>query len=418
MTSETPGQGANPGWGQPPTSGDDAPTEPIPPAATPWGQPPAQPAAPAPAPVWGQQPTQPQQPAAPAPTWGQPSAQQPTQPQQPAAPAPTWGQPSAQQPTQPQQPAAPAASTWGLPPAQPLPPGQPQPAAQTHQAPTAPAWNQSPPASTQQPPQWSQPPTQQPPAQQPGWGAPPEQAPQPPGWNAAPQGPMQQPTYGGHQPGWNGGAPPPAKQGNGCLKACLIVAVILIVIAIVGVIGLVILGNRLASSVNIGANGELAECPFVSNAALEAPLGRNTQATELTGLWDATIGQILDKRVLGSAQACWILEAGNTTAGTGRIARYQGSDAADKFAGDRQAADKGSYLAADASGIGDQAFCTGISDTGMSGVLVRKGDTLIYVSLFATTYAASDDTTTGSGGAEYSPSACKLAQQVAAAVNP
>jgi hypothetical protein len=367
MSSETPDQGASPGWGQQPQApGSDAPTEPVPPAAPGgWGQPPAEPAPPtaAPAaPAWGQQPTAPQ-PLAPAPqppAWGAtPPTQQPPQ-QQP----PQWGQ----TPAQPQ-------PGWGAPPQQPVPPPQPMP------------------------------PQQPIPPQQPAWNAAPQQAPQQPAWN-------------GQQPGWNGGTPPPAKQGNGCLKACLIVAVILVVLAILAVIAFAVIINKAKDSLNIGNNGQLTECPFVSNSALQGPLGTGTQATELTGLWDATIGQVLDKRVLATAQSCWILESGNTAAGTGRIARYQGGDATDKFATEHQNAASGNYLAEDLSGVGDGAFCTGDSVTGMTGVLVRRGGTLVYVSLFDSTYAVGQDSTTGSGGAVYSPAACKLAQQVAAAVNP
>jgi hypothetical protein len=247
------------------------------------------------------------------------------------------------------------------------------------------------------------------------WNAPPQQAPQQPAWNAPAPG---QPGWNGGQPGWSGATPPPPKQGNGCLKACLIVAVIGIILVIIAVIALGAFVNRVGGSLNIGPNGELTECPFVSNAALEGPLGKNAQATELTGIYDATIGQVLDKRVLATAQSCWILEAGQTTSGTGRIARYQGGDASDKFATEHQAAIDGDYLAADVTGVGDQAFCTGISVEGMTGVLVRKGSTLVYVSFLDATYAAGQDTTTGPGGADYSPAACKLAENVAAAINP
>jgi hypothetical protein len=402
MSSETPGQGAIPGWGQPPAPEDDAPTEPVPlvapvaPGTAPWGQPPARPAAPPAtfpaAPAWGQQPSAPQpqaptpQASAPAaPAWGQqPSA---PQPQAPATAAPAWGQqPSAPPPQAP----ATAAPQWTQPPAQ-----QPGWGVPPQPAPGQPAWNAAPP-------------------QQPM----PQPAPQQPAWNAAPPVVPGQPAWSGQQPGWNGAAPPPPKSGNGCLKACLIVAVILVVLAILAVIAFAVFINKAKDSLNIGTNGQLNECPFVSNAALAGPLGAKTQATELTGVWDATVGLVLDKRVLATAQSCWILEAGNTAAGTGRIARYQGGDAADKFATEHQDAVNGDYLAQDLSGVGDQAFCTGVSDTGMTGALVRKGGTLVYVSLFDATYAAGQDSTTGSGGALYSPAACRLAQQVASAVNP
>ena len=78
-----------------------------------------------------------------------------------------------------------------------------------------------------------------------------------------------------------------------------------------------------------------------------------------------------------------------------RVARYSGGDAAARFAKEKTAAqgtteDRGNglsvstdaYFAGDAV-AGDQAFCTSGDALGSAGALVRRGDTLIYVSTTA-----------------------------------
>ena len=211
-------------------------------------------------------------------------------------------------------------------------------------------------------------------------------------------------------PPWN---PAPAKSsGNGCLKACLIVGAILVVLFFIAVAGIVFLGNQIIKSVPVDEQGNLQACPFVSNDQLSSVLGAGTKAVPLTGFFDATIGLVLDKRVLPDAEDCWITSDGAT--GTGRIARYQGSDAGAKFQAEKQAAqptsqDQGNgltletagYFAGDVSGVGDEAFCTDFSTALMEGVLVRKGDTLVYVSL---------------QGTDSAESTCQQAQQVAQAI--
>ena len=47
----------------------------------------------------------------------------------------------------------------------------------------------------------------------------------------------------------------------------------------------------------------------------------------------------------------------------------------------RQEAEAGGYFAGEASGVGDEAFCTGMSEAGSFGILVRAGGNLAYVSL-------------------------------------
>jgi hypothetical protein len=372
MSSEPPRPGAVPGWGQQPEQGD----QPAPPEQ-PGSDVPA-PGTPGAVPGWGQQP----QPSTPAPTppaatppaptpggvpgWGQqPEPAPPAQTPTPEAPAPTPGPPV-------------AAPSFGTPAAPPMP----------TPAPTAPA----PPSG--------------------GWGAP-------------PTGP--QPMAGGAPPGtWS--PQPAAPSGNsGCLKACLIVAVLGIVLLVVLVVGFVFIVNRAVQETGINSDGSIGtQCGIISDADLSSALGSQASAVELTGLFDLSLGLILDKRVLPDAPDCWITSDGSNA--IGRIARYDGGDAASVFAQERQNAeptsqDQGNglsiessgYFGGDVQGLGDEAFCTGVTLAGQAGVLVRRGDTLVYVSM-----SSAGDTTPNydstDQGVVTAPTICAQAQEVAKAI--
>jgi hypothetical protein len=213
---------------------------------------------------------------------------------------------------------------------------------------------------------------------------------------------------------------------NGCLKACLIIGVLLVILFFIGVAAVAFLGNQIIKSVPIDSEGNLAACPFVSNEELSSVLGPGTAASPLEGIIDATLGFVLDKRVMADDEDCWITSDGAN--GTGRIARYQGPDAAAKFQAERLNAqptseDQGGgltlesagYFGGDLTGFGDEAFCTGISDAIMAGVLVRQGDTLVYVSLLGSMDVRPDLGATPSG-VIVSESTCQQAQEVARAI--
>ena len=345
MSSEPPKPGAVPGWGQPP---DATPTEPVPAPAAPD----------------------------PAPGWGQPAA--PVTPE-PAAPPPAAPEPVAPAPTEPA-PAAPAAPGWGQPPAAaPVPPAPAPPAPQAPQGP--------PPAGA--------------------WGAPPPAGFAPGG--AAP---------GGVPPNWVAEPAPPAK-GNGCLKACLIVGVILVILAAIFIGGLILIGGRIAGSIteNIDSNGNLKECPFVSNSTLDSVLGSGVEASPLTGFFDATLGLVLDKRVLRERRRLLAdhreldrrelgLRVGSpaTRAVTlrrcsNRNSRTPSPPRTDQ--GNGLSVETEGYYGGPVTGVGDEAFCTDTTLAGQGGILVRKGDTLVYVSLMAPN--ASDTCQTAAKGGRGDP---------------
>jgi hypothetical protein len=305
--------------------------------------------------------------------------------------------------------------------------GQPQP------TPQQPAWNAAPqqPAQPQQPGQWGAP---QGPAPQPGWAQQAPAQPQPPSqgqWAAPPagtpayggppQGPAPQPGWGGPgqpQPGWQGGPPPAKAGGNGCLKACLIVGVILVVLAVLAVIVVSFLGVSFVGGLGIDSSGKLKDCPIVSTAQVKSVLGTDTQASPLSGLANTIGGVALDKRVLPNADNCWIgsgtsPDTSQANGEIGRIAKYSGGDASSVFDKEKASAQSGQYFVNDVAGAGDQAFCTGWSDTYPgSGALVRKGGDLVYVS-FLIGPNLNFAQASGDNGIPYSPEACDDAVKIA-----
>ncbi len=368
MSTDTPGHDPVPGWGQPkPVPEPEEVTAPWPaeitPAETPW-------------------PAHAAEPAAPWPTGAEPAASEPG-PEQPAPVAP-WGPP---------EPAAPAPA-WGAPPAPPAPPPPSAPLSAAPQQPPAPgAWGAPPP---QQTPGWGAATPQQPPG---GWGTPPQQA---SGWAPGDPG-----APGGPPVGW---APAPAKSGgNGCLKGCLIAGAIGVVLLILLVIGVMVLGQRFVEDMGLNPDGTLTECALVSSADVSDALDGSAEALPLGGIVDATVGQLLDKRIIPDAEDCWI--AGDDTA-TGRIARQSG-DASGSFNAARDAARDGGYFAGGVSGLGDEAFCTGMSEAGSFGVLVRRGDTLVYVSLINAGFTDGSGFEINADGVTTSPETCAMAGEVA-----
>ncbi len=168
--------------------------------------------------------------------------------------------------------------------------------------------------------------------------------------------------------------------------------------------------QRLTQEEGVSPDGSMNECAFVSSADASDALGVEVGAVPLGGLVDATVGQILDKRVIPDAEECWVV--GGSTATTGRIARQVGDDASGSFNAARATAIASAYFAGDVSGLGDQAFCTGMSEAESFGVLVLRGDTLVYVSLIDPAVAGLDRQT-NSDGVVTSPKTCALAQEVA-----
>jgi hypothetical protein len=181
------------------------------------------------------------------------------------------------------------------------------------------------------------------------------------------------------------------------------------VLLIILFIAVTVLGMKFAQDLGIGPDGNVAQCSLISNSDLASVLGGDATAMPLGGIADATIGQLLDKRIIPTAEDCWIV---GSNAGTGRIARQTGGDASGTFRSAKDTAKSGNYYAGDVSGVGDEAFCTGMSEAASFGVLVRSGDRLVYVSLIGTDIGSSNFQPNAEG-VVVSPETCKLGQEVA-----
>ena len=228
---------------------------------------------------------------------------------------------------------------------------------------------------------------------------------------------------------WAGGsaAPPPVKPGG--IPGCLKVAIILVVILVIALVAFVALASTLINNVvgDLGGPdgaGLADDCAILSDADALTLFGGSADAIDLSGLSDATIGFIIDKRVLASAPDCWVTDGDK--AYIARVARYEGGDAPSVFALERQAAEPTSedqgggitvttegYNAGDIPGLGDEAFCTGISQGIMAGVLVRQGDRVVYVSVGPPDENQPPEMGLGEGGVVTAPGLCAFAQEVA-----
>ncbi len=139
---------------------------------------------------------------------------------------------------------------------------------------------------------------------------------------------------------------------------------------------------KFASDMGFNPDGSITECEFISTDELTAIVGGEAQVMPLGGLVDATIGQVLDKRILADAPDCWLVRRqraarappagspGRTAATRPATSRARAVERRDRW-----------LLRGDVSGVGDEAFCTGVSNAMSVGVLVRSGGRLAYVSL-------------------------------------
>lgn len=248
----------------------------------------------------------------------------------------------------------------------------------------------------------------------------------PPGaWGPPPQGPPP-----GHRPPPYGPPPgPPRKSSAG--KIVAIVIIVLVALLALGGFFVWRAVSGIVGSVGGLADGASAECSAVSTADVNATLGGEWTVFQLGGL-SSIAGPALDSRVLPDAPTtCWASEDkdGKLT----RIARYQGGDAAARFAAEKDKAkgvtvDKGNGLSVSTEGYlgkdvqaGDEAFCTTGDPLSSAGALVRRGDTLVYVSTTAAGNgaAAVPDINLGSGnqvGFATDDANCALAVKLIAAV--
>lgn len=229
--------------------------------------------------------------------------------------------------------------------------------------------------------------------------------------------------------GWQ--APSSGSAGSGCVRIVLI----LVVLAVAAVTVMFVLAGNVLTNLGSGGNGTgngggligSEDCSFLSDAEAQAVLGGPADGMELAGLFDASIGIIIDKRVLPNAPDCFV--SGGERAYLARIAVSDGGGpgvfAAERAKAQPSSQDQGGgvslenpgYFGGDVADLGDEAFCTGLSDAIMAGVVVRQGDRVVYVSVgSAGEGQAAPDMNTTPDGVITSPSLCGLAQELARAV--
>lgn len=216
------------------------------------------------------------------------------------------------------------------------------------------------------------------PAQPPPPSAGQQPAPGPPG-PVVPTAPMVTP------------APPPANKGlsRGCLISIIVVAVVLVLGVGGCFVAVGVVGKKASDSLEDAFTEK--PCTIITSKQASDVLGSDYEAVQVKGV-NTIMNIALDTRVLPDADACWVRLSDDTEDGyTIRVAQQGGGSS--KFAKELENAkgttedaggglslESSSYFSKMVEGVGDEAFCTSSDFVGSSGVLVRDGDTLTYVS--------------------------------------
>lgn len=232
-----------------------------------------------------------------------------------------------------------------------------------------------------------------------------------------------------------GGPPPPKSSNKGCMIALIVVLVLFLGAGVAAVVGLGLLGSKIEEAAESGDLFGKDSCDFITTGDIEGVLGGKYSIIQLGGLTEIAT-PALDARVLPDGKTCWASPestSANKPGRTVRLARLQTSDAEARYEQELTQAkgvkqDRGGGLTVESQSYlnkevnaGDEAFCTTGDFTGSSGVLVRRGDTLIYVSMFGDLGAddtpdISLDTDDGTIKFGSDDEHCELAQKIAAKV--
>lgn len=211
------------------------------------------------------------------------------------------------------------------------------------------------------------------------------------------------------------------KSGKGCLWAVLISG---IVIAVLTVGFIVVLGRYVND--NVGGFG----CDAISQGDAEAIIGGGVSMFS-TGSQTAGLNNMFDDRILSGEKGCDMTRIG---AATGQISqagliKVDKSDAAAVYQAELAKAKAGTSTAPTVSvpsvpgvsiptittgteggpyylkdaGLGDESFCTKTNFFDASGVLVRKGNTLVYATVQVS----------GAVDKDYSEGNCDIAKKLA-----
>lgn len=186
------------------------------------------------------------------------------------------------------------------------------------------------------------------------------------------------------------------------------------------VLGNVIFNTVSASIVGSSATQEATGCTFVSDDKASAALGGQFTFEQLDGA-NGTTKAAADVRPLPDGTICLGTGRDGASDRTITVVRLDADDAPARFdrartdaqqpteqRGDGLTAAPPSSFSKDVQ-LGDQAFCTTADSTGSSGVLVRRGTVLLYVSTTAGTVAG---TAASTAAANTSDTNCELAQRL------
>jgi hypothetical protein len=242
-----------------------------------------------------------------------------------------------------------------------------------------------------------------------------------------------------HQPGQYppGQYPPGAPRrsgGRGCLVAVVVVVVLVMGLGLVGRWAMGRASAWFGSKTQdlVGGTG----CPFATDAEVSALVGGGPVRLVRAGSLTSIVSSLVDSRVIPKAPSCWGISDGSAASvDRGRLLRIASvSDpAAPKVFRDEVTKAKGatvnkgdgvsvtgeSYYNKAVTGLGDEAFCTSASTVGpgSAGVLVRKGERLVYVSLTPDfSQGAPGIGTPGRTTLASDDPSCALAQKIASAV--
>ncbi|MGH8572215.1 MAG: hypothetical protein ACREX8_06525 [Gammaproteobacteria bacterium] len=237
-------------------------------------------------------------------------------------------------------------------------------------------------------------------------------------------GPEQPLVPGFGQPTMQGPPPMQPAPKSGVPKGLIIAGVIVVALLVGGYAVTSYVFGKIGDSL-VGESG--GECTLVEKKDVDSVLGSDFELLQLGGLTKIAT-PVLDSRVLADATTCWATENNADPGQLVRIARLQASDAGQRFQQERTLArgvkdDRGGGITVESQPyfnkdvqFGDEAFCTTTDFTGASGMLVRRGDTLVYVSLTSGAFNPQIDPSTAEGGAikfADDDAHCALAQQLA-----
>ncbi|HEY0639283.1 MAG TPA: hypothetical protein VGD67_16655 [Pseudonocardiaceae bacterium] len=201
------------------------------------------------------------------------------------------------------------------------------------------------------------------------------------------------PGYGPHAAYAGKGVPPMPPRKSGPPTALIVLGVVVVLVVVLGYAAVSFATNLFTSKLESAVGGD---CTLVSAEDVGSVLGGQFDVIQLGGLTSIAT-PALDSRVLADATTCWATETGTDNVRLVRVARLEG-DAAQRFQQERTLAqgikeDRGGGITVESQPYfnkdvphGDEAFCTTTDFTGSSGMLVRRGDTLIYVSLTSATF--------------------------------